>query len=135
MTINKTDKTGTKRRKKLIGNTSIILLGVAMVLVMPAAHAAGLDAIAERLTKTFGSLAWLMQVLFMLIGIGLIAGGILGFITDAKQKGNGPVSKGAAAIMVVGGGLLAFMGSLVETTGDTVWGDGKGDRGRIEITE
>lgn len=135
MTINKTDKTGTKRRKKLIGSTSIILLGVAMVLVMPAAHAAGLDAIAERLSKTAGSLAWLMQVIFVLIGIGLIAGGILGFITDAKQKGNGPVSKGAAAIMVLGGGLLAFMGSLVETTGDTVWGDGKGDRGRIEISE
>ncbi|OCG90324.1 hypothetical protein LMG667_02585 [Xanthomonas euvesicatoria] len=115
--------------------SSMIMTGLALIAFVPAAEAAGISDIAKRLAGAAGDMAWLMQVIFMVVGLGFVGGGILGFISDAKQKGNGPVSKGAAAAMLLGGGLLAYMGSLVETAGDTVWGDGKGSRSRIEISE
>ncbi|MBB3923897.1 hypothetical protein [Xanthomonas arboricola] len=134
-----TGKANKKKSKMAIAKhlvrASLIMMGLALIAFVPAAEAAGLGDIAKRLTGAAGDLAWLMQVVFMVIGIGFIGSGILGFISDAKQKGNGPISKGAAAAMFLGGGLLAYMGSMIETAGDTVWGDGKGSRSRIEISE
>lgn len=135
MTVKSIKKNSPKAFAQVLTKSSVFIVGMALIFAVPAAQAAGLKEIMERLAETAGSAAWLMQVGFMVVGIGLIGGGILGFIADAKQKGNGPISKGAALAMVLGGGLLAFMGSLVDTTGDTVWGDGKGNRGRIEISE
>lgn len=123
--------------KKIVRGASGRMFAAAMALFLlaPPAHAEGLGEILKRLTGVGNDAIWFMQVGAIVIGIGLIIGGIMLLVKDAKSQGTGPVGKGGAAIIIFCGALLAFVGSLIDTAGDTVWGDGQGDRGRIEIPQ
>lgn len=119
-----------------------VALATMALIFAPAAFAqststsgGGLGGILKRLTGVSNDAIWFMQVFAIVLGIGLIIGGILALVKDAKAQGNGPVSKGAAAIMLICGGVLAFVGSLIDTTGDTIWGDNQGSRSRITIPQ
>ncbi|MGX9960620.1 hypothetical protein ACW0US_17880 [Xanthomonas euvesicatoria] len=120
---------------KLCGQSAMVLTGLAMLIFVPAAQAAGIADIAKRLSESMGDIAWLAQTVFVVLGIIMVGGGVLGFIQDMKTQGNGKINKATAIAMVLGGGLLGYMGSLMTTAGDTVWGDGKGSRAKIELSQ
>jgi type IV secretory pathway VirB2 component (pilin) len=120
-----------------VASTALMLL-----LFAPAAFAQsapsggnGLGKILRNLTGVSNDAILFLQVFSIVCGIGLIIGGIFALVKDAKSQGNGPVSKGAAAIMIVAGGVLSFVTLLIDTTGETVWGDTSGGRDRITIPQ
>lgn len=127
------------------GRARIVALAMMLYFFAPAAMAqaatnctasgGGLGGIFRRLTCSANDGIWLMQVVGIFAGVGFIIGGVFALVKDARSQGNGPVGKGAAFTMIFCGALLAFASSLIDTAGDTVWGDGGGDRGRIEIPQ
>ena len=119
-------------------------VAMSMMMVAPLAMAQstttsssnnGLGKILKNLTGVSNDAILFLQVFAIVIGIGLIIGGVLALVKDAKSQGNGPVSKGAAAIMIVCGGALSFVSLLINSTGETVWGDTSNGRARITIPQ
>lgn len=121
----------------------LALMAAVLFLFAPAAFAQstpsssnnGLGKILKNLTGVSNDAILFLQVFAIVIGIGLIVGGVMALVKDAKSQGNGPVSKGAAAIMIVCGGVLSFVTLLINSTGETVWGDTANGRDRITIPQ
>lgn len=93
----------------------------------------GIGKIFRNVAGAGNDLILLLQVGSIVVGISLIIGGVLALVKDAKSQGNGPVSKGAAFIMIGAGALLSFVSLLINSTAETVWGDTTGGRDRIVI--
>ena len=119
----------------VIGIAALFMLGMPDAFAQTVPSGNGLDAIATRGAATGNALVDALRVFAIVIGIGLIIGGVLALVKDAKAQGNGPVSKGAAAIMIICGGALTFVTLLVQSTGETVWGSTSGGRDKIQITQ
>jgi hypothetical protein len=96
------------------------------------ALAAGIGAIAQNTANSLDALGLAAQAFFGLCGLVLIGMSIFTFIEYNKMEGKG-VKLSTAFMYLVGGGLLFYVASLIQTTGDTVWGEGGGDRGRVVI--
>lgn len=112
---------------------AFLLFGSFDVLAQPQGQSLG--DIAQRGASQGNQLVNFGRVVAIVIGVFLIIGGILALVKDAKSQGNGPVSKGAAATMIVAGGALTFVTLLIESTGQTVWGNTSGGRDKIEIQQ
>lgn len=119
-------------RKNLFKRASyslgLLLLGVSQFAV-----AKNLGAVADNVSGSFNAVGLAAQAFFALVGIILIGMSIFTFIKHNKTEGQG-AKLSTAFVYLIGGGLLFYIASLVQTTGDTVWGDGGGDRSRINIT-
>ena len=109
-------------------------LGDAVAQTTPSSGG-DLSGIANRASGHGNAVINFLRVMAIVCGIGLIIGGIFALVKDAKSQGNGPVSKGAAAIMIVCGGVLTYVTSLVDSTGQSVWGQQGGSRAKIEIEQ
>jgi len=117
-------KTMLKRASYSLG---LMLLGVSQFAV-----AKNLGAVADTVSGSFNAVGLAAQGFFALCGIILIGMSIFTFIKHNKTEGQG-AKLSTAFVYLIGGGLLFYIASLVQTTGDTVWGDGGGDRSRINI--
>lgn len=115
-----------KRYSKLLG---MLMLGIAEV-----AMAKDVGQVATQVSGSFNALAIAAQAFFALCGIVLIGMSIFTFIKHNKTDGQG-AKLSTAFIYLIGGGLLFYIASLVETTGDTMWGAGAGNRAKINITQ
>lgn len=115
-----------KRYSKLLG---MLMLGIAEV-----AMAKDIGQVATQASGSFNALAIAVQAFFALCGIVLIGMSIFTFIKHNKTDGQG-AKLSTAFIYLIGGGLLFYIASLVETTGDTMWGVGAGNRAKINITQ
>lgn len=114
--------------KRASFSLGLLLLGVSQFAV-----AKNLGAVADNVSGSFNAVGLAAQAFFALCGIILIGMSVFTFIKHNKTDGQG-AKLSTAFIYLVGGGLLFYIASLVATTGDTVWGEGAGDRSRINIT-
>lgn len=119
---------GLKLLKKM-GAVAVGALGVVDVV-----YAKDLGAIATNVSGSFNALGMAAQAFFALCGIIFIGLSVFTFIKHNKTEGQG-AKLSLAVLYLIGGGLLFYIASLVQTTGDTVWGPGGGDRGRITIQQ
>ncbi len=113
--------------KTLVKGIALAMLGVSQFVV-----AKDIGKVAENVSGSFNSLALAAQGFFALVGIILIGMSIFTFIKHNKTDGQGEKIS-TAFVYLIGGGLLFFIASLIQTTGDTVWGEGGGDRARVTI--
>lgn len=115
--------------KRLAYSTGLMVLGVSQFAV-----AKNLGAVAQEVSGSFNYVGLAAQAFFALCGIILIGMSIFTFIKHNKTEGQG-AKLSTAFVYLIGGGLLFYIASLVQTTGDTVWGEGGGDRTRININQ
>lgn len=114
--------------KRLIKGSALAMLGASQFAV-----AADLGSIANNVSGSFNAVGLAAQAFFGLCGIILIAMSVFTLIKYNKTDGQ-QAKLSTVAIYLIGGGLLFYIASLVQTTGDTVWGSGGGDRSRVTIT-
>lgn len=119
-------------RKTLLKRASYSL-GFLLLGISQFAAAKNVGAVADNVSGSFNSIGLAAQAFFALVGIILIGMSIFTFIKHNKTEGQG-AKLSTAFVYLIGGSLLFYIASLVQTTGDTVWGDGGGDRSRINIT-
>lgn len=113
--------------KKTIKGSAFALLGAVNM-----ASAASLGDIANNVSGQFNYLGLAVQGFFALCGLVCIGISVFTLIKYNKTEGQG-AKLSTAFILLIGGGLLFYIASLVQTTGDTVWGTGGGDRSRVTI--
>ncbi|CAN7531062.1 hypothetical protein LJR168_003828 [Pseudoxanthomonas sp. LjRoot168] len=126
--IKKVARKGSKR-------VSALMTGLILIAISASASAEGLPAILKRLTGLGQDSVNLIQMGGVVLGMALVVGGLFGFYSDAKKEGNGPINKKVATIMVLVGCTLTALSSVLTTGSDTVWGDGKADRGKITVPQ
>lgn len=109
-------------------------LGLLMLGFSQFAVAKNIGSVAQTVSGSFNYIGLAAQAFFALCGIILIGMSIFTFIKHNKTEGQG-AKLSTAFVYLIGGGLLFYIASLVQTTGDTVWGDGGGDRTHININQ
>lgn len=114
---------------------AMFLFGSADVLAQSAPSGNGLDQIAVRGANTGNNIINAARVFAIVIGVIMIISGFLAIWKDSKSQGNGPISKGAAFTIILVGGALTFITSLIDSTGQTIWGSQGGSRAKIEIEQ
>lgn len=122
------------QHRKTLLKRAAYSLGLMMLGVSQFAVAKNVGAVAQNISGSFNYIALAAQAFFALCGIILIGMSIFTFIKHNKTEGQG-AKLSTAFVYLIGGGLLFYIASLVQTTGDTVWGDGAGDRSRINISQ
>lgn len=122
-----------QNRKQSNLNRYSKLLGILMLGIAEIAMAKDIGQVATTVSGSFNALAIAAQAFFALCGICMIGMSIFTFIKYNKTDGQG-AKLSTAFVYLIGGGLLFFIASLVETTGDTMWGAGAGNRTKINIT-
>lgn len=105
-----------------------MLLGASDVAV---AQDAG--QIAQNVSNSFNYIGLAFQAFAALAGIVLIILSAFTFIRHNKTEGQG-AKLSTAFLYLILGGCLFYIASLIQTTGDTVWGTGGGDRSRVTIS-
>ncbi len=108
------------------------MIWLTLLSISPAALAASVGEVAQNAAGSLDKLGSAAQVFFGLCGLILIGVSIFTFIKYNKTEGHG-VKLSTAFVYLIGGGLLFYVASLIQTTGDTVWGNGGGDRTHIKI--
>ncbi len=96
--------------------------------------AASVGDVAKNAAGSIDALGSAAQVFFGLCGLILIGGSIFTFIKYNKTDGQG-VKLSTAFVYLIGGGLLFYMASVIQTTGDTIWGSGGGDRKHVTVQQ
>ncbi|MCM3609222.1 hypothetical protein M4D49_27430 [Cupriavidus pauculus] len=114
---------------RVLKAAALATLGVSQFAV-----AANIGKVAQNVSGSFNYIALAAQGFFGLCGIILIGMSIFTFIKHNKTEGQG-AKLSTAFIYLIGGGVLFYIASLITTAGDTVWGDGGGDRGRVTIQQ
>jgi len=126
--IKKVARKGSKRLSALVS-------GLVLVAVSASASAESASGILKRLLGLGQDAVNLIQMGGVVLGVALVVGGMYGFYSDAKADGNGKINKKVATIMVAVGCVLTALSSILTTGSDTVWGEGKADRGKITIPQ
>lgn len=88
--------------------------------------------VANNISGSFNAIGLAAQAFFALTGIILIGMSIFLFIKHNKTEGQ-QTKLSTAFLYLIGGGVLFYIASVIETTGDTVWGNGGGNRSRVQI--
>jgi predicted transporter len=104
-----------------------LMLGVTQI-----AMAQNAGKVAQNVAGSFNALGLAVQAFFGLAGLVLIGLSIFTLIKYNKTEGQG-AKLSTFAIYLVGGGMLFYIASLIQTTGDTIWGDGQGNRTKVQI--
>lgn len=105
---------------------------MAMLAFTEFAHGEGIGAIGRRAATEADGLGVGAQALFALGG--LIMVGLSIFEIKKYNKTDGAQGKiSMAAILLFGGAFLLYIASGIETGSDTIWGEGGGDKSRVQI--
>ncbi|EPB8117638.1 TPA: hypothetical protein ACXKAZ_005471 [Pseudomonas aeruginosa] len=105
---------------------------MAMLAFTELAHGEGVGAIGRRAATEADGLGVGAQALFALGG--LIMVGLSIFEIKKYNKTDGAQGKiSMAAILLFGGAFLLYIASGIETGSDTIWGEGGGDKSRVQI--
>ncbi|MCA7889120.1 hypothetical protein LGM58_38725 [Burkholderia contaminans] len=116
------------------GSLAAKVIAIAVVIATPvASFAASAGDIANNATSSFNSIGVAIQVFFALCAIVLAGMAIFTFIKYNKTDGQG-AKLSTGFIYVIGAACLFYITSLIQTGGDTVWGNGGGDKSRVQIT-
>ncbi len=110
------------------------MIWLALFSLTSNAWAASVGDVANNTAGSLDALGSAAQVFFGLCGLILIGISIFSFIKYNKTDGQG-VKLSTAFVYLIGGGLLFYVASLIQTTGDTVWGSGGGDRKHVKVQQ
>ena len=117
------------------GKTKVYLYssgGMAMLMFTEFAYGEGIGAIGRRAANEADGLGVGAQALFALGGLVMV--GLSVFEIKKYNKTDGAQGKiSMAAILLFGGAFLLYLASGIETGSDTIWGEGGGDKSRIQI--
>lgn len=105
---------------------------LALSVLSEPAFARTIGDVANNISGSFNAIGLAAQGFFALAGIILIGMSIFLFIRHNKTEGQG-AKLSTAFLYLIGGGVLFYIASVIETTGDTVWGMGGGNRSRVQI--
>ena len=120
----------------LVAVAAIFVFGSTDLLAQSAPGGGkGIGDMADRGSQAGNQIINFLRVGAIVIGVIAIIGGVMAIIKDARSQGNGPVSKGQAAVIILCGALLTFVTLLIESAGETVWGSTAGGRDKIEIQQ
>lgn len=120
----------TPRLRKAVVLASFALLCVAMTSTC---FAQDIGDIANNVSSNANAVGKAIQVLGRLGGLILIFGGLFMHHKAHKEQGQGRSSHGLAVVMWLVGAAAFYAGSVVHTTGNTLWGNGGGDNTTIDI--
>jgi hypothetical protein len=111
-----------------VAGIAFLLFGISQV-----ANAADAGTIATNVKGSINNIALAAQAFFGLCGLICIGTSIFTFIKYNKTEGQG-AKLSTGFFLLIGGCMLFYMASLIQTTGDTAWGTGGGDRSNVTIT-
>lgn len=115
-------------------NFGIKVAVASSAIVLPAASfAASAGDIANNATNSFNAIGVAFQVFFAMCAIVLAGMAVFTFIKYNRTDGQG-AKLSTGFIYVIGAACLFYITSLITTGGDTVWGNGGGDKTRVQIT-
>lgn len=120
-----------KARKALI----LLIVSLALVALSTTTFAQDIGDMADNVTKSANKLGILIQVGGKLGGLLLIFLGVFMHYKAHKEKGQGQSSHGLAVVAWMVGAAAFYAGSVVKTTGNTLWGTGGGDQTTIQISQ
>jgi len=107
---------------------------VIALVASDAALAADAGKVATNVANSFNAMGLAAQAFFALAGIVMI--GLAGFTFIKWNKTDGQGAKLSLGFLyLVVGCCLFYIASLIQTTGDTAWGEGQGNRTRVQITQ
>ncbi|MDH0342007.1 hypothetical protein [Chromobacterium haemolyticum] len=118
--------------KKILNNNRAKAALLILLSASQFAAAQSFGDIANNASGQFNYIGIAIQGFFGLCGLVCIGMSIFTLITYNKTQGQG-AKLSTFAIYLIGGGCLFYIASLVQTTGDSVWGNGGGDRSRVTI--
>lgn len=121
------------QNRKTLLKRAAYSLGLMMLGFSQFAVAKSLGSVAQNVSGNFNLLGLAVQAFFALCGLVMIGMSIFVFIKHNKTEGQG-AKLSTAFLYLCGGGMLFYIASMVQTTGDTIWGEGGGDRSRVQIT-
>lgn len=121
------------KNRKALFNRLAYSLGLALLGLSQFAVAKNVGAIAQDMSNQVNMLGVAAQGFFGLCGLVLIGMSVFIFIKHNKTDGQG-AKLSTGFIYLIGGAALLYMASLVQTTGDSIWGEGGADRSRVQIT-
>lgn len=116
-----------KKVKRYLAPLAYMGLGFSQFAV-----AKSVGSIATNVSGSFDATGLAIQGFFALCGLVFIGLGVFKLIQWNKTDGQ-QAKLSTVAIFFIGGALLFYISSLITTTGDTVWGEGGGDRTRINV--
>ena len=117
--------------KKNIYFALAVAAAVGMAIAQPAV-AADVGKVSQHVSGQASYLLLAIQAVAAVVGAVLVVGGIATIVRAHKTDGQGgQISHGLVAVLC--GAALFYMGSLIETGGDSVW-DGGGSREKNTIT-
>ena len=123
-----------KNLKATAKSISLGMLGLASIALSHEAAAQSAGKIAQNVSGSFNAIGLAIQAFFALAGLVLIGMSIFTFIKHNKTEGHG-AKLSTGFMYLLGGGMLFYIASLVNTTGDTVWGEGQGNKGKVQIQQ
>jgi len=111
----------------------VVLAMTSVIVFCNGAYAADAGKVATNAANSFNAIGLAVQGFFALCGLIFIGLAGFTFIKYNKTEGQGAkISTGIIYLVV--GGCLFYIASLITTTGDTMWGEGQGNRTRVTIT-
>lgn len=126
----------TSRSLKINGKVlALAITGIAFLALSDASIAQSIGDMADNVSADANKLGKLIQVGGRLVGLGLIAIGLWTHYKAHKEQGQGRASHGIAIVSWIIGAAFFYFGSIVHTTGNTLWGSGGGDQTQIQITQ
>jgi len=123
-----------KNLKKLAKAATFGVLGAASLALSQSATAQSIGTVATNVSGSFNAMGLAAQAFFALCGVVLIGLSIFTLIKYNKTDGQG-AKLSTFAVYLIGGGALFYIASLVNTTGDTIWGEGQGNKGKVQIQQ
>ncbi|NMX77608.1 hypothetical protein HBO23_32085 [Pseudomonas sp. WS 5532] len=125
-------KTNVAKGERKLKSFVTFLGGVVCFAISHAAFAISAGDAAKNVNGSFDGISLAVQGFFALAGLCMCGLSIFTFYKHNKTDGQqGKLS--TAAILLIGGGALFYIASVITTSGDTVWGTGGGDKTRVTI--
>lgn len=112
-----------------------LIAAVLLCCVVTPSFAQDLGQVADNISSNSNKMGKAIQVLGRLGGLGLIFTGLFTHYKAHKEQGQGHAKHSIAVAAWMIGAAAMYAGSVVKTTGNTLWGNGGGDSTTIQIDQ
>jgi hypothetical protein len=121
-----------KNRQRSLLVPLLMCLGLLLVGASPV-YAQAIGDVANNASSSLNSLGQAIQIGGRTVGIALIVIGLITHYKAHKEQGQGRANHGVAVVGWLIGAALFYVGSVVHTSGNTLFGSGGGDTNTINV--